>query len=38
MKLNSKNLEVGLNKIYDVIVAGGGAGGCRRRSIWLATA
>jgi thioredoxin reductase (NADPH) len=27
MKLNSKNLEVGLNKIYDVIIAGGGAGG-----------
>ncbi|MGY3167979.1 NAD(P)/FAD-dependent oxidoreductase [Thermostichus sp. MS-CIW-15] len=27
MKLNSKNLEVGLNKTYDVIVAGGGAGG-----------
>lgn len=27
MKLSSRNLEVALNKIYDVIVAGGGAGG-----------
>ncbi|MEN9203920.1 MAG: NAD(P)/FAD-dependent oxidoreductase [Thermostichus sp. DG_1_6_bins_120] len=27
MKLSSKNLEVALNKTYDVIVAGGGAGG-----------
>ncbi|MGQ9838773.1 MAG: NAD(P)/FAD-dependent oxidoreductase [Cyanobacteriota bacterium] len=27
MKLNRKNLEVALNKTYDVIVAGGGAGG-----------